>query len=74
MKIHTTKKKNLFYIFTFIFIFLIPNIKCYRRRSRRKSEPFHGVYRIDTVSNNLVLTYKEGYLYLSTKNFMDNHF
>jgi len=74
MKIHTTKKKNLFYIFTFIFIFLIPNITCYRRRSRRKSEPFHGVYRIDTVSNNLVLTYKDGYLYLSNDNFLDNHF
>ena len=72
MKIHKTNNKNVFYIF--ILIFLISDINCNRRRAKDKSPPFHGVYRIDTVSENLILTYKVDYLYFSKLNYMNNHF
>jgi len=72
MKIHNTNNKNVLY--TIILIFLISNIKCFRRRGKRKSPPFHGVYRIDTVSDNLVLTCINDYLYLSKLNYKNNHF
>ena len=72
MEIHNSNNKKVFYII--ILIFLISNIKCNRRRAKSKSPPFHGVYRIDTVSENLKLTYKVDYLYLSKLNYMNNHF
>ena len=72
MEIHNSNNKKVFYII--ILIFLISNIKCNRRRAKSKSPPFHGIYRIDTVSENLKLTYKVDYLYLSKLNYMNNHF
>ena len=72
MKIHKTNNKNVFYIN--ILIFLIPDINCHRRKSKVKSPSFHGVYRIDTVSENLFLTYKVDYLYFSKVNYKNNHF
>jgi len=73
MKIHNTNNKNVFHII--ILIFLISNIKCGRRRAKAKNPPFYGVYRIDTVSENLALTFKEvNYLYLSKLNNLNNHF
>jgi hypothetical protein len=74
MKIHNTNKKNILYIIILILIFLISNIQCKRRSVKNQIPPFHGVYRIDTVSENLVLTYKVDYLYLSKLNYMNNHF
>ena len=72
MKIHKTNNKNVFCII--ILIFLILDINCQRKRVKGKSPPFHGVYRIDTVSENLILTYKVDYLYFSKLNYMNNHF
>ena len=72
MEIHNSNNKKVFYII--ILIFLISNIQCNRRRAKSKSPPFHGVYRIDTVSENLKVTYKVDYLYLSKLNYMNNHF